>query len=344
MRRRWVIIVVAVLVVLCGAWTGLWFYVTGEVRRGFLRWIEQQVAAGTQVEYGGFNVGGFPLGWTVTVDGMAITQQTPAPRSWRGERVVVTVRPWSFRTLHVRPEGAQQVTVGPAGQARMIIASATQPDLWVTLGANNRPQRVVAELRALQLRGAPQEAPLQVASLSADIRALNPPQPASATPFLEGQLALHDAVLPDHVRAALGQRIQRLELQANITGEWPEGRPAQSIARWRDSGGKIDVTRLALTWAPLDVDGDATLALDQANQPLGAGTMRVRGHSEAIDALVQARLIRPQEAFAVKLMLSPLARQAADGRPQIQVPITAQNGRLSINNLPLLPLPAFRFE
>jgi hypothetical protein len=116
------------------------------------------------------------------------------------------------------------------------------------------------------------------------------------------------------------------------------------MARWRDSGGKIDVTRFVLTWAPLDADGDATLALDQANRPLGAGTLRVRGHNEAIDALVQARLIRPQEAFAAKLMLSPLARPAPDGRPQIQTPVTAQDGRLSINNIPLLPLPALRFE
>jgi Uncharacterized protein conserved in bacteria (DUF2125) len=341
MRRRWVILCVAVVIVLCGAWTGLWFYMTGEVRRGFLRFVEQQVTAGAQVEYRSFDVGGFPLGWTIVAQEVVFTQQIPAPRSWHGERVVVTVRPWSFRTLHIRPEGTQQITSGPA---QIITATAAEPDLWVTLDAANRPQRIVAELRALLLRGAPQESPLQVASLSADFRALNPAQPSSATPFLEGRLALYDAVLPDHIRAALGQRIQRLELQANITGEWPALRTAQAVARWRDSGGKIDITRLVLTWAPLDAEGDGTLALDQANQLLGAGTLRVRGHNETIDALVRAQVMRPTVGVGAKLMLSPLARPAADGRPQIQAPITAQNGRLSINNLPLLVLPPLRFE
>src|SRR6185295_8822537 len=101
-------------------------------------------------------------------------------------------------------------------------------------------------------------------------------------------------------------------------GPLQQGPLAESVAAWRDAGGIIEVNRLALRWGPLDGDGDGTLALDAANRPLAAFTMRIRGYTETVDALTAAGAMKPRDAGTLKIALNLFARQdSTSGRREL---------------------------
>jgi hypothetical protein len=116
------------------------------------------------------------------------------------------------------------------------------------------------------------------------------------------------------------------------------------VRAWRDAGGTLEVTALALDWGSLRLAGEGTLALDDRDRPLGAGTLRVAGWSEAIDAFQAARAIEPMPAAVLKAALAFLGRVSGGEPGTVRVPVAAQDGRLSVHRIPVAPLPSLRLE
>jgi hypothetical protein len=138
----------------------------------------------------------------------------------------------------------------------------------------------------------------------------------------------------------LGNLIQHMELAAYATGTLRPGRPSESLAAWRDAGGVLQIQKLVANWGPLAIAAEGTLALDGQMQPLFAGTATVRGYSEAIDALVQARMMDPGGATGAKIALAAMAKPSDDGGPPAaKLPLTIQDGFLFVGPLRLAQMP-----
>ena len=145
---------------------------------------------------------------------------------------------------------------------------------------------------------------------------------------------------PSRPICRLATTSQRIDLAAAVEGRLQPGRPSESLAIWRDAGGVLQIQRFAADWGPLAVTAEGTLALDGQMQPLFAGTATVRGYSEAIDALVQARMMAPNQATGAKIALAAMAKPADDGGPPAaKLPITIQDGFLFVGPLKLAQMP-----
>jgi hypothetical protein len=96
----------------------------------------------------------------------------------------------------------------------------------------------------------------------------------------------------------------------------------------------------------LRLRGDATLALDEQNRPLGAGTLRIAGAGETLDALAQSGAVDARNAAMLKIALAFLARNdpANAGAPTVHIPFAAQDGALSVHRFRLLNLRPLAFE
>ena len=87
------------------------------------------------------------------------------------------------------------------------------------------------------------------------------------------------------------------------------------------------------------------MALDSALQPVAALTGTVTGYGETLEALVNARLIKPRMALIGKLALGAMARKSnGGGRPEIEVPITLQKSLLYIGPVKLLQVRTIRWN
>ncbi len=105
---------------------------------------------------------------------------------------------------------------------------------------------------------------------------------------------------------------------------------------WRDSGGTIELRSSALQWGPVRANAAATLALDEQLQPMGAGTLRLVGAEQALDALTTAGVV-PRRGRHGATVLPLLSRPSAEtGQPEIEVPLTLEDRTLGLARIPVL--------
>lgn len=148
------------------------------------------------------------------------------------------------------------------------------------------------------------------------------------------EVAADGLLLPDDPRLPLDRRIEHLRLAAEIKG-WP----APNLSAWRRDGGLVELRTIFLDWPPLRFDGEGTLALDKRLQPLFAGTAKAGGLFETLDRLGDKGMVRRQDALLLRAALTMLAKPGADGRAEIQLPVTVQDGALWLGPVAAMTLP-----
>jgi hypothetical protein len=340
MRRRSLWIVAGLVLALVALWTAAWNLIADRMHARLGAWIDARRAEGLVAEHAGVRISGFPIAWVLTIAEPSLAGAGAAAWTWQGEAVEARFSPGTLRDIAVRFPGLHTVSagggaeLGGAWQVR-----AVRPDGRILLHADGRLDRLELDLGDAELTRLPDAAPLRIRRLAAQVAVAHPVAADHRTETFTLSLAL-DALAPvTPPVAALGSSIEAVRADLSFKGRLPPGRLATAVAAWRDDGGTIEVRHAGLRWGPVNADAAGTLALDRQNRVLGAFTARWRGYGETIDALQVSGRLRPWEAAGAKIMLGALARQQPDGVSQIEVPLTAQDGRLFVAGFPLLRLP-----
>jgi hypothetical protein len=156
------------------------------------------------------------------------------------------------------------------------------------------------------------------------------PEPISA-------LRLDVQLLPDQAEAQIA--LDNLDL-AMLARPWLlDGLLRHVEAKLRNEGGALAVRDVSLDWGRLRLNGFATLQTDSNGLPDGEGRIAASGLDDAINDLVAAGRLTPQNAAAAKLVLALLQRRGADGRMVVDLPLALHNGELRAGQFPLLRLP-----
>jgi hypothetical protein len=333
MRRRLVIATVA-LAGLAAAWSGVWVYVAGMVEQRFAAWAQVERARGGEVAYRQARVTGFPIGWLLVIEDYTLIRAQPTSLKVSGPRLDVHLLPWRLDDVPVRLPG-EHVALLPALSAEAVAFAAARPEARVSVTPEGRlvDLRIdFGELRARQLAGG---APITAARLQAQAQPIVPPDPRSGESLVV-KASVDDATVPQPPRP-LAARIRRAEIELAVRGELARGGDAASAIRaWRESGGVLEIRHLAVDWEPVLLTGNGTAALDQQYRPEAAFTLKLVGHEAVVDGLVSVGQLRAREAAAIKLTLGLLARpNAGSGKNEIQVPVTIQDGKLTILKFPI---------
>ncbi len=336
MRRRPLIFAALGLAVVLVAYTIYWFVLAHILRGDIADWTGQRRAEGFTVAFGEPVIGGFPFAVSARMTAPEIT----APDGlwhWRGPDTELRVRPWAPLDLSFASPGHHRLTI--AGSApREIALDAGEFVVGIDIGGDGRLNNFsldLAEARlADNLSGA---AKLAQAAVTGHL-----PWPTSSDPNLSNLDLNIDARgidLPLAIQLPLGQRIEKLRLVSQVMGAVPPGRPREALAGWRDAGGVLQLRTSEISWGPLWAFGDGTLALDQAMQPLAAGSYRMAGLTETLAAFAAAGLVQPGPAKLAQLMFGALARPpAGGGRPEVTLPLSIQNGFVNMGPIKLLQL------
>ncbi len=340
-RRLWIILLAAPLL-LAAADTLYWRLAERNLEDGFAAWLAGRGASGWTATAGQPVRGGWPLAATLTVPEVFLkggNPDIPGGLTWSTDRLVLRIALLRPRLLEVVSDGMQRLRLAdgpeiPYRADRLHIALALQP------GAPPRSAEVTAHnLRAGMPAGGDAPASLTVGSLDLHLEFKTAAQAGEAA--LVFSLDAEAVGLPAPIARSLGPRIANLTLQGALDGPVPRTRAlAERAAGWRDGGGTLEIQRLAVNWGPLDLTASATLALDEQLQPMGAGSARVVGYAETLDALATHGAISKSAATAAKAVLSLLAHTPEDGSPpDVEVPLTLQYRTLSMRQVPLVRLP-----
>ena len=342
--RRWLIVALAAIPILLlgGDWL-LWLAGTIQLQRGADEWLGARRAAGwTASVRRATERGGWPFDATLTLQDVALSGQepdVPGGLDWRGDRVTLHASLFEPDQLKIDVGGAQHLRLStlPAVaykadrfEARLPLEPGVPPHSVTLVATNLRagvgpetttPLAITVDRLTTSLEWK-LGAPVGEAALSISVNAQEIGLPMSRT-------------------WPLGSRIVTAALTCAVDGPIPRtpGLRARAMG-WRDGGGTLEVQSFDSVWGPMTVSGTATLALDQDLQPLGTGTARVVGYSEALDALAAGGTISRQRALAAKAVLSLIASAPDDGTGEtVEVPLTLRDHTLSMRQLPLARVP-----
>ncbi|MCZ8123399.1 MAG: DUF2125 domain-containing protein [Magnetospirillum sp.] len=327
-------------------WSVAWMFAAQRIVQRVDAWRTEQAASGVKLDWDQFDVKGWPFGWRVDVRGPRAAGAGPAAWMWSGERLVARAVPWNLAELRVTLPGAHRASFGAGDLATRIDARAAKPDAIFAFEPTGKLARLDLAFEALEV-AVDGGKPIAVRKLDF---ALAPHRPARAdhtSDVLDASLRALGVRLAEPVPAlaAFGTDIARAELVLEVRGPLSPGASFGAAVRaWRDAGGTIEIKTGALDWAALRLGVEGTLALDERDRPLGAGTVRLAGWSEALDALQAARAIEPAPAALLKVALNFLARTGGGEAGTVRVPMAAQDGRLVVHRVPVAPLPALRLD
>lgn len=344
--RRKILIAVFGLLVLGGAASALhWYYVASRLESGFQAWIAQRRAQGWSVRVGALGRGGGVLSPTLTVHAFEISggePTIPGGVGWLSPRLLLRVDLFDPWHVNIVPEGLQQLRLPDGGTL-----SVQAETLEIDLAGGTAPDRLVVEVDTAGLRvesTALDTGHRVLTARAAEGRLELMPAANAGEPVATFSVTGTDIKLPDGIRWPLGRLISALSLDGTVLGPLPDAvAPRLAAAAWRDGGGSVEVQVQALTWGPLTATGSATLALDDALQPMGAGTGHIVGYQGTFDALGSTGVLTHSAVKAAKAVLSLMAGVPGGpgGREQqsVDVPLTLQFRTLSMRQIPLLLLP-----
>ena len=288
---------------------------------------------------------GFPFRFEVTLRELQIHDTRNGWR-WAADSLRAEASAWDFSEVTVFPDRRNAVQVLlEGGEWRDIDAEIDDGQLVVRLDDDRRFREIALDLQGLEVVGVWPDGSAQVGSLHATGVAID--DDSSGEEILKTSIAVRDAVLPSDLAEGLGETLDFLDIDASVVGSIPSERGTnEAITAWRDAGGTLELTGLRVRWGPLGIETSGTIALDGAMRPIAALTADIIGYGDVIDALIMSNLIPLGEGFIAKVAFNMLAEKPEDGSPPVLrgVPVTAQDGTLTVATIKVAELPPLPLE
>lgn len=335
-RHRGLIIFIAVLLLAGAAYGGWWYTLAEQAKRQFEYWVADVRSAGHQFTYDDVILSGFPSQVVLDLRNIKFSH---ASGDWHADIPHAKAHgvPWQLDRI----EGSVSVPVTitrSTGAAAETYALSSDQNRYVVTFDGGGTFKLTAE--QFSVEGPRLKTPVRAEEAEIGLRG-----PVANT-FVSATLGARNLVFPDSDQSPFGNTVEAIQTTIELIGHPPRsGSTVERLDKWREDGGTIEVRRLSVQHGVLGMDGDGTLALDPALQPVGAFTAQITGFNPAVDGLVKLGLVKDQEGRLAKAALGLFAKAPPGGGPkQIEVPLTLQNRRLSVGPFPLIRIPPVRWD
>jgi hypothetical protein len=340
MRRRYRVIVVAIPLLLLSAEVAYWRIAAERLRTGYRDWVAEQTAQGWDIASGPLSIGGWPRAATVTVPNLTLRHAgptIPGDVNVASAGVTLSVSLLDPSNLLLSLTGPMHVR---AGELPDVIVTGDETSVQVPLQQADSLS-VALHASGLRLEAATGAWHVTVGLLNGNAVIAAVPPADQSRPAATFSMSSEAIALPAGTKWPLGSNISSLSMDGRMHGKLPNTRDIRGWAEaWRDGGGSLEITHMAMGWGPLGLTSSATLALDDQLQPMGSGNGRVVGYAETLDRLAAAGMLTKSAATAAKAILSLMAGTSdADEPSSVEVPLTLQYRTLSMRQVPLVRLP-----
>jgi len=349
MFQRKYLIFLTFLLLLAFAWAAGWFWMADRLRADIVDFAEIQKSNGVTLSWEKLRISGFPIRFDTDFT-------APQARLDNVDRTIT----WTGADASIRPfiEGPGVVSFRAPGQHNLDIREpgfdlsikSQSDELAGRLGFDNSGEvnalRGLAEPFDLVINRRDQIGIRRAAfdfeklSVTETNDTIHPDPVAAKLALVLDGIDLSALSLNDDIVDSLGSEILRAAAELSLRGSLEADTISpRTLARWRDSGGTVEIENLELVWGPLRFAGDGTLALDNALQPVGAFSARISGLDKLIDLLEQRGQVGKQQAAIARIAMAVLNRSPANGGPpEARVPVTIQDRVVSIGPVPLVQL------
>lgn len=341
--RRLVLLAAAGLTALALADFLFWRLATDGLERGFRAWVAEAAGEGLAVRAGAIRRSGFPAAARLEIEGLAVApaDQT-AGMAASLPRLALEIRPEAPRTLLLRPAGP--VALNALGTSLLLEAGFA---LITHRLDHNAPY--VLEAKGLAMRSTPAAAPLlRLRRLTLTLL----PRPGDP-PSLSLEAAGEGLLLPPELTGGTGGEIARLAGEAALTPRpafdftdpgaglrafrAAHGQAAFRLRLEAGGGAKGETTKEGEVREGAAAAVEGGFHLDARLLPEGEGRVRLTDPDAVIEAFVRAGLIGEAGGRTLHALAALLVRRPPAGPPELELPLSASGGVLSVGGIPLLP-------
>lgn len=335
--RRWIGPLVLLLVL--GGGVGYWFYwnhLADGLRAGLDRWVADRRAEGIEVQHGPVEVSGFPYRLLLNVSAPTVSvPRQPAAPAWSADSLDIYFQPWNLRHVILQPQGAQQLGWDARDGRKATVIRSADTRISVRFDNAGRMETVATDMRELVADGdspVRQAGRLQFHYRDNDGQAPDRPKDSANLALTGDDIVLASGLVPisdTYQQAALSILLRPV----------PNGTTPEALDAWRDASGVIDISRIAFLTDRLRVSGDGTVALDLNRRPEGAMTFVVHGADLFIDALTVQGRMSELARVGLRMAVSALEKTDEEGNRTVTLPLTVQDGIVSLLGFKLFPVP-----
>jgi hypothetical protein len=336
MSRRLVIVLLGLVALLLFGSFAAWRWAEGRMAEGYAAWTQAMVADGWTVHGGTTAWSGWPLAVDYSVADFSMASadgEIPGGAAYSAARLTLHLDLLHPAAAQVIGEGQQSVRLGPT-QALPFTAGRFVVTIPLTQGTP--PSRAALDAAGLHFTAPADGLTIGLLEGEADWAGAAGKAPHSTSLRISAEAITLPP--PPAPQAALGPHIASATVEGTLSGTLPleAPNPAAAAAAWRESGGKLELRRIAVGWGPLGLTGSASLTLDADLQPDATATLRLVGMQETLTTLAAAHVITTRAAGAAKAVAGLLANAPeGGGAPGVEVPVTLHDRTLSLGMIPL---------
>ena len=319
------------VVILAALYGGYWFFGSRAIENSARQGLVDLQADGWDVRYSDLSTAGFPSRFDTTVTDLSL-RSPDGLTGWNGPFVQVFAL--SYQPNKVIAALPQDFVLTVAGDDYAFTSDRLRASGAVR--ANSALALADITLEADQL--AVSSARLGQITLNRGLAALRAVRdmPNRYDTYLElNDLARETPLL---VRDRLPDRLERFVFDGAMTFDRPLDRHGFDGTGPEPALREVDLRNMALDVADMSLTASGQLTVDALGVPDGRITFRTAQWRQLIDYLVVAGVIEP----GMRRTVTNVAQAMAAGGGELALPLSFQNGFMSIGPLPLGPAPRLR--
>ncbi|WP_411891489.1 DUF2125 domain-containing protein [Yoonia sp. SDW83-1] len=318
------------LVLILGAlYSGYWFYGARSVEQGALQAIEQAQQDGWGVSYSALQTVGFPSRFDTSVTDLTLTA---ADGLWSWQAPFLQVFALSYQPNKVIAAFPPDHSLRLGDQTLQLMTEDFRASAGVKANTDLSFDAATIESGALSVMSDfGWVAAIERALIAT--RATDAPNTYDVYMDADGLILPADLIAQIDPKNQLADVIDRLVFDSHVTLDQPLDRHAANpLAQ------SFTLNRFAIDWGDVALTAAGTIDIDALGVPDGRITIKTDQWREIIDLLVNAGAIQPGVAPTITNMASTMAQEGQT----LELPISFQNGFMSVGPLPIGPAPRLR--
>lgn len=320
-----------IVTVLGALYSGFWFVASTAADRAANSVVTELRNSGWDVTYTALGVAGFPSRIDTTVTDLSLTDPTGA---FGLQAQLIRVFALSYRPNEVIAQLPETMVVTLPGNTLTITSDGLRASASVGVSTDLPLDQVTAETGPLTLTS-------DLGWATGVTRALAAFRQGGAGPadydiFVEGE----GVVLPAPFRTVIDPTATRPDALSLVRFDAAVmlDRPLDRFAGEAVLLNAVTLRALTIDWGDAGISGTGGFTVLPDGTPDGRVTLTLRNWRALVTVAISAGMITPELAVTVTTMGETLSQGAAD----LDLPITFQNGLMSLGPIPLGAAPLFR--
>ena len=292
------------------AYSGLWYSMGLNIERQIVERMDNLREKGIRVEHSPPELTGFPYRMEITLRDISLNAQK---FGWRGKAASATAigHVWAPDHWFLRLRGTYATALN--GALTLTSADNLSSIRW----DENDTMQIGIDLSTMDTGGALFGSG-GIKAEKAELHLLIPAAGEQSDRGLLSPLVFKGALRV--AKASNGTKdyrsLDRGEMLFALHGKGLDSWSKEALENWRDAGGTFEITGLSMSWGPSDLDGNASLSLDEELRPIGAATVTLKNAEMLLKNLKKLGLLtdQPSQKSGTLTLMAQSGELTANGK------------------------------